>query len=75
MTRVRLVGNPVRQQVLDAVTAYQPPDAAHVFNLLVFGGSQGAQYFSQVMPQVVAELAERADQAAADRAAMQARGH
>jgi UDP-N-acetylglucosamine--N-acetylmuramyl-(pentapeptide) pyrophosphoryl-undecaprenol N-acetylglucosamine transferase len=56
MTRVRLVGNPVRQKVLDAVTAYQPPDAAHVFNLLVFGGSQGAQYFSQVMPQVVAEL-------------------
>jgi UDP-N-acetylglucosamine--N-acetylmuramyl-(pentapeptide) pyrophosphoryl-undecaprenol N-acetylglucosamine transferase len=56
MKRVKLVGNPVRQQVLDAVSAYEAPDAAHMFNLLVFGGSQGAQYFSQVMPQVVAEL-------------------
>lgn len=57
MKRVRLVGNPVREAVLEAAdAAYEAPDAAHMFNLLVFGGSQGAQYFSQVMPQVVAEL-------------------
>jgi UDP-N-acetylglucosamine--N-acetylmuramyl-(pentapeptide) pyrophosphoryl-undecaprenol N-acetylglucosamine transferase len=57
MKRVRLVGNPVREAVLEASAAgYEASDAAHMFNLLVFGGSQGAQYFSQVMPQVVAEL-------------------
>lgn len=57
MKRVRLVGNPVREAVLQAAAvAYAAPDAAHMFNLLVFGGSQGAQYFSQLMPQVVAEL-------------------
>ena len=57
MSRVRLVGNPVREAVLEAAAApYEAPDAAHMFNLLVFGGSQGAQYFSQLMPQVVAEL-------------------
>lgn len=57
MKRVRLVGNPVREAVLEASNAvYEAPDAAHMFNLLVFGGSQGAQYFSQAMPQVVAEL-------------------
>jgi UDP-N-acetylglucosamine--N-acetylmuramyl-(pentapeptide) pyrophosphoryl-undecaprenol N-acetylglucosamine transferase len=57
MSRVKLVGNPVREAVLEAASAgYEAPDAAHMFNLLVFGGSQGAQYFSQVMPQVVAEL-------------------
>jgi UDP-N-acetylglucosamine--N-acetylmuramyl-(pentapeptide) pyrophosphoryl-undecaprenol N-acetylglucosamine transferase len=56
MKRVQLVGNPVREAVLAAVTDYEAPDAAHMFNLLVFGGSQGAQYFSQLMPKVIAEL-------------------
>ncbi len=56
MQRVRMTGNPVRQQVKDAASAYEPSRADTVFNLLIFGGSQGAQFFSQIMPQVVAEL-------------------
>ncbi len=56
--RTLLTGNPVRPQVLEAAkTAYRAPDAG-VFNLLVFGGSQGAQYFSQSIPEAVALLPE-----------------
>jgi UDP-N-acetylglucosamine--N-acetylmuramyl-(pentapeptide) pyrophosphoryl-undecaprenol N-acetylglucosamine transferase len=56
--RTVLTGNPVRPQVLEAAkTAYRAPDAG-VFNLLVFGGSQGAQYFSQAIPAAIALLPE-----------------
>ena len=50
-------GNPVRPAVLDlADTPYAPPGAGAPFNLLVFGGSQGAQFFSEAMPAAVAAL-------------------
>lgn len=52
-----LTGNPVRPAVLEAAKAgfaAAPPDKA--FNLLVFGGSQGAQYFSEAIPASVALL-------------------
>ncbi len=56
MARVRLTGNPVRQQVIDAACPYDPSRADEPFNLLVFGGSQGAQFFSDFMPKMIAEL-------------------
>ena len=56
MKRVRLTGNPVRQAVRDVAGPYHPARADTVFNLLVFGGSQGAQFFSQFMPKMIAEL-------------------
>lgn len=56
--RVRLTGNPVRDQVVDwATQSYQPPRANGPFSLLVFGGSQGARVFSEVLPQALARLA------------------
>ena len=43
-------GNPVREAVIAASgTPYSAPRAGEPFDLLVFGGSQGARYFSQVM--------------------------
>ncbi len=56
MERVRLTGNPVRKQVIDAARSYAAPPADEPFNLLVFGGSQGARFFSEFMPKMVAEL-------------------
>jgi UDP-N-acetylglucosamine--N-acetylmuramyl-(pentapeptide) pyrophosphoryl-undecaprenol N-acetylglucosamine transferase len=54
--RTLLTGNPVRPAVLEAAKlAYRAPDAG-TFNLLVFGGSQGAQYFSQSIPAAIALL-------------------
>jgi UDP-N-acetylglucosamine--N-acetylmuramyl-(pentapeptide) pyrophosphoryl-undecaprenol N-acetylglucosamine transferase len=56
-SRVELTGNPVRQAVLKlARTPYEKPTADKVFRLLVFGGSQGAKFFSEVMPPAIAEL-------------------
>ena len=54
--KFRVVGNPVRTQVLDLAAEPRAEDAADTFHLLVFGGSQGARVFSQVVPQMVAEL-------------------
>ncbi|HWD13081.1 undecaprenyldiphospho-muramoylpentapeptide beta-N-acetylglucosaminyltransferase [Pseudochrobactrum sp. sp1633] len=50
-------GNPVRPSVLAQTNvAYKPSIEPDVFRLLVFGGSQGAQYFSTVVPAAVALL-------------------
>jgi len=55
--RVTLVGNPVRAAVLAASDRpYQAPEADGEFNLLVFGGSQGARIFSDIVPPALAEL-------------------
>ncbi|CTQ53049.1 UDP-N-acetylglucosamine--N-acetylmuramyl-(pentapeptide) pyrophosphoryl-undecaprenol N-acetylglucosamine transferase [Roseibium album] len=44
-------GNPVRDAVLDAAElAYDAPRAGGEFKLLVFGGSQGARFFSDLVP-------------------------
>ncbi len=56
MARVKLTGNPVRKLVIDAARPYSTARADEAFNLLVFGGSQGAQFFSDFMPKMVAEL-------------------
>ena len=58
-----ITGNPVRPAVLEAAkTLYRPSAEAQEFKLLVFGGSQGAQFFSQAIPAAVGLLdtAERA---------------
>ena len=55
--KVQLTGNPVRSQVLKLAGApYDMPAAERAFSILVFGGSQGAQFFSEIMPPAVAEL-------------------
>ncbi len=55
--KVVFTGNPVRTAVLEAAKApYVAPGADEPFELLIFGGSQGAHYFSQLGPKMVAEL-------------------
>lgn len=49
------VGIPVRAGVLAAVRPYAPSDGP--FRLLVFGGSQGARAFADLVPPAVAALA------------------
>ena len=55
--KTQFVGNPVREAALTAAqTPY--PDDEQGLKLLVFGGSQGAQVFSKVVPAAAALLPE-----------------
>ena len=57
--RVKLTGNPVRAAVLAAADGEYPKlDVTGPINLLVFGGSQGAKFFSDAMPPAIAALPE-----------------
>jgi len=56
--KMQLVGNPVRQAVLDAAAPYAPPMADGPLKLLVFGGSQGARVFSDIVPDALIALPE-----------------
>jgi UDP-N-acetylglucosamine--N-acetylmuramyl-(pentapeptide) pyrophosphoryl-undecaprenol N-acetylglucosamine transferase len=50
-------GNPVRPAVLEAAKVpYQPSNEGEAFRLVVFGGSQGAQYFSKTVPTAISLL-------------------
>ncbi|MBX3580546.1 MAG: undecaprenyldiphospho-muramoylpentapeptide beta-N-acetylglucosaminyltransferase [Rhizobiaceae bacterium] len=52
-----ITGNPVRPAVLQAAaTPYAPARPGEMFRLLVFGGSQGAQFFSDAIPAAIAAL-------------------
>ncbi len=52
-----ITGNPVRDIVLKKkAVPYPNLTAEGPFNLLVFGGSQGARFFGEFMPLVIAEL-------------------
>jgi UDP-N-acetylglucosamine--N-acetylmuramyl-(pentapeptide) pyrophosphoryl-undecaprenol N-acetylglucosamine transferase len=52
-----VTGNPVRPAVIEAATApYVPSQPGEPFRLLVFGGSQGAQFFSDAVPAALAAL-------------------
>ncbi len=52
-------GNPVRPAIIDAAKMpYSPSNPGEAFNLVVFGGSQGAQYFSKAMPTAISLLEE-----------------
>jgi UDP-N-acetylglucosamine--N-acetylmuramyl-(pentapeptide) pyrophosphoryl-undecaprenol N-acetylglucosamine transferase len=54
-TKVRFTGNPVRDIVLEwAKEDYTPPNASGPFQILIFGGSQGARFFSDTLPAVLA---------------------
>jgi len=50
------VGNPVRDAVIAAAAAYEPPQNGQPIRVLVFGGSQGATLFSRVAPAAIASL-------------------
>ncbi|MCF6321604.1 MAG: undecaprenyldiphospho-muramoylpentapeptide beta-N-acetylglucosaminyltransferase [Rhizobiaceae bacterium] len=53
-SKVVILGNPVREEVLEAAkSAYKIRKPKDQFNVLIFGGSQGARYFSEVMPEAL----------------------
>jgi UDP-N-acetylglucosamine--N-acetylmuramyl-(pentapeptide) pyrophosphoryl-undecaprenol N-acetylglucosamine transferase len=55
--KARVTGNPVRNAILDwSQRRYQPPQPQRPIQLLVFGGSQGARYFSETLPPALAML-------------------
>ena len=55
--RAQLVGNRVREPVRALRDSpYRPPGEGRVIDLLVFGGSQGAASFGEVVPQAVLSL-------------------
>jgi UDP-N-acetylglucosamine--N-acetylmuramyl-(pentapeptide) pyrophosphoryl-undecaprenol N-acetylglucosamine transferase len=55
-----LVGNPVRDRVTAlAGRGYPPVDVGGTIDLLVFGGSQGARAFADIVPPAIALLDER----------------
>ena len=57
--KVHLVGNPVRDEVLELrERPYPPLDEDGIFRLLVTGGSQGASILSSVVPEGLALLPE-----------------
>jgi UDP-N-acetylglucosamine--N-acetylmuramyl-(pentapeptide) pyrophosphoryl-undecaprenol N-acetylglucosamine transferase len=57
VAKARFTGNPVRQSVIAASTLpYVEPSATGEFRILVFGGSQGARYFSEMVPPALACL-------------------
>lgn len=57
VSKSEFTGNPVRQVVIAAsAVSYPALSASGAVNLLVFGGSQGARYFSDVMPLALTKL-------------------
>ncbi len=56
----RVVGNPVRQEIAAlSHQPYTPPAPGEPLRLLVFGGSQGARIFSEVLPRALGPLTGR----------------
>ncbi len=58
LPRVTMTGNPVRPAILASVRPFVAPSADGSFNLLIFGGSQGARVFSTLVPEAVGKLPE-----------------
>jgi UDP-N-acetylglucosamine--N-acetylmuramyl-(pentapeptide) pyrophosphoryl-undecaprenol N-acetylglucosamine transferase len=55
--KARLTGNPVRDLVIEAARLpYARPSPSGSFSLVVFGGSQGARFFSDCVPPAIAQL-------------------
>ncbi|MEM8744891.1 MAG: glycosyltransferase, partial [Pseudomonadota bacterium] len=54
--KLRLVGMPVRDAVLEAASPYKPPGTRGALSLLVFGGSQGARVFADIVPDALAGM-------------------
>jgi len=60
LARARLTGNPVRDAVIEwSRKDYHAPSQNGPFSLLVFGGSQGARFFSDVLPPALTLLADQ----------------
>lgn len=58
-SRIVVTGNPVRPAILEAAGfPYRPSGPGDRFRLVVFGGSQGAQFFSDIMPEAIKLLPE-----------------
>ena len=58
IAKAHYTGNPVRDVVIAAAAQdYAVPRPGDRFELLVFGGSQGARFFSEAVPAAVAALA------------------
>lgn len=58
--KTTISGNPVRPAVLEAMKVpYKAPSKTGKVNLVIFGGSQGAQYFSEVMPAALKLIAPK----------------
>jgi UDP-N-acetylglucosamine--N-acetylmuramyl-(pentapeptide) pyrophosphoryl-undecaprenol N-acetylglucosamine transferase len=56
-SKIVLTGNPLRPEVIAVWGApYQPPQAGGPLRLLVFGGSQGARAFSEIVPAAITRL-------------------
>ncbi len=55
-SRAVITGNPVRPKVLAAVAPYREPTAGGKIDLLVFGGSQGARVFGELVPPALERL-------------------
>lgn len=55
-SKVRIVGNPVRKQILKYATSYTPISIKGDINILITGGSQGASIFSKVLPKALSLL-------------------
>jgi UDP-N-acetylglucosamine--N-acetylmuramyl-(pentapeptide) pyrophosphoryl-undecaprenol N-acetylglucosamine transferase len=56
-SKVVFTGNPVRQTALNfAASKYPSIDGQSALKLVVFGGSQGARYFSDVVPEAIGLL-------------------
>jgi UDP-N-acetylglucosamine--N-acetylmuramyl-(pentapeptide) pyrophosphoryl-undecaprenol N-acetylglucosamine transferase len=59
IAKAHYTGNPVRDIVIAAsANSYTVPRPGDRFELLVFGGSQGAKFFSDTVPEAVAALAD-----------------
>lgn len=57
--KTQFTGNPVRKPVIAAAEIpYDPPVKGGRFNLLVFGGSQGARVMSDVVPPAIQHMPE-----------------
>ncbi|EJF89065.1 undecaprenyldiphospho-muramoylpentapeptide beta-N-acetylglucosaminyltransferase [Bartonella tamiae] len=57
--KIYMTGNPLRSAVIEvAKQPYKPSRAQEPFHLLIFGGSQGASFFSQIVPQAM-ELVDK----------------
>ncbi len=57
--KIVATGNPVRPAVIEASKkAFAVPATGQPFRLLVFGGSQGAQFFSDAIPSAIATFPE-----------------
>ncbi|MCC7252116.1 undecaprenyldiphospho-muramoylpentapeptide beta-N-acetylglucosaminyltransferase [Hyphomicrobium sp.] len=55
--KARFTGNPVRDAVIEAAKVPYPPlEPGSPLRLLVFGGSQGARFFSETVPPALATL-------------------